>query len=121
MKFHHCLFKSRLFPPRTFSKSVKDTMSRPLGSFGQEQISEKRRNFGPRSRWRPLHKTFISVFGLGAVSLAWSAVVQLFISNKCTLDVSVISGKLAVHPNNFRSKNLFKNVTLQILNFISES
>ena len=36
-----------------------------------------RRRFGPRARWRPLRETLASGLGLGGLSLAWSAVVQL--------------------------------------------
>ena len=44
----------------------------------------------------------------------------LVISSWCALYVSVILGKLEVHPI-FGGKKLFKNITHQILNFILES
>ena len=41
-----------------------------------------------------------------------------FVWNQCTLYISVISVKTEVHPEIFSDKKLFKNATLQILNFI---
>ena len=38
-----------------------------------------RRRFGPWARWRPLRKTLASGLGLGDMSLAWSAAVQLLV------------------------------------------
>ena len=43
---------------------------------------------------------------------------DVFISNQCSLDVSVISRKPEVNPKTFTGKNTFKKATLQILNFI---
>ena len=38
-----------------------------------------RRRLGPRARWRPLRRALASGLGLGDVSLAWPAVVQLLV------------------------------------------
>ena len=40
---------------------------------------DARRRFGPRARWRPLCETLTSGLGLGNMSLAWPAVVQLLV------------------------------------------
>ena len=38
-----------------------------------------RRRFGPQTQWRPVHKALTSGLGPDAMSLAWSAVVQLVV------------------------------------------
>ena len=49
-----------------------------------------RRRFGPQTQWRPLRKTLTSGLRLNDISLAWPAVVQLFV---VTLTHSGISHK----------------------------
>ena len=82
------------------------------------------KNLASIRTWDPVIRNFcLDILNSGVVEdVGSSALAQILeiISSRCALYVPVILGKPEVHPI-FGDKKLFKNITLQILNFILES